>query len=98
MNAEAKDVQAQGPPAVASRPRPCDDCSKAKRCREETLGCAALVLFYHSNLNGSSARWACAPRFPSREYYERAHTPVKATPAPPVFRRYSDDEAEANER
>jgi hypothetical protein len=101
MNAEAKDLdeQIQKPPKTTSRPKPCDDCSKAKRCRDESLGCAALVVFYHSNLNGSPVRWAYAPRFPSRELYERAHAPVKVTPARAVYRRPrvfedSDDSAE----
>jgi hypothetical protein len=99
MNAEAKDLdeQIQKPPKTTSRPKPCDDCSKAKRCRDESLGCAALVVFYHSNLNGSPVRWAYAPRFPSRELYERAHAPKIKTPAPAVFhRQLGDDEADVD--
>ena len=76
-------------------PKPCDDCRNAKRCRDERLGCSALVLFYHSNLNGSAARWACAPRQPSRGLYEQAMTPVKVK-APRAFRHVEDDE-EGNE-
>jgi len=72
--------------AAPPGPRPCDGCRNSKRCRDEQLGCSALVLFYHSNLNGSPSRWACAPRFPSRELYERAMERPKVA-APRIHRR-----------
>jgi hypothetical protein len=84
-SAAASGVGRQAEASAPPRPKPCDGCRNSKRCRDEQLGCAALVLFYHSNLNGSPARWSCAPRFPSRELYERAME--RPNVAPPVYRK-----------
>jgi len=59
---------------------PCIGCRHEQRCKTEILACSALVLF--RQIGASPVRLAYAPRFPSRELYERAHAPVKVTPAP----------------
>jgi hypothetical protein len=74
---------------------PCNGCRHAARCKEESLGCEALVL--HMRLGATLARLAYAPRFPTAEAFQRAHAKAR-TVAPSVYRRpaLDDDEAEAD--
>jgi hypothetical protein len=55
---------------------PCDGCRHRSRCTAELLGCEALVIFMR--VSNSPKRWSAAPRFPSRDLYDRAHVPVES--------------------
>lgn len=54
------------PDPILEAPAPCEGCRLAARCGAELLACDAFRLYY---LGGGPARWALAPRLPSRREY-----------------------------
>jgi hypothetical protein len=64
-------------------PRPCEGCRHQRRCKDQTLGCHAFILYRRHE---GPARWALAPRHPTRDLYEQAMHPPKVTTRP-VYRR-----------
>jgi hypothetical protein len=93
VNAEAKDLDEQVNKEAAPIPQsPCVGCRHELRCKSANLACERFVLF--KRFGASPERLAFAPCQPSATIYARAHAPIKATPAPAVYRRpVSDDEA-----
>jgi hypothetical protein len=76
MSAEAKDIEAQEPPATVHPP--CEGCRHSQRCSTQNLACEAFVIF--KRVGTSPMRWAAAPRQPSAATFERAHAPIRVIP------------------
>jgi hypothetical protein len=83
----------KNPPGPLS---PCESCRHSSRCKTESLGCEALVLFMR--LAASPARLQYAPRVPSRAAFERAHERPKPKPQRIILQEIPDfDEADFDE-
>jgi hypothetical protein len=63
---------------------PCKGCWRREKCERLKLACDAYLLYRR---HCSPARWQVAPRHPTADLYERAHSPPPSPPAPRVSPR-----------